>query len=200
MKIILFLSHCCVIDSEQWSFRVFYLFTRWDWLRSLIKLRFHHLTSLKFSAELFFFMIFSTFSFALIQLFFIYRLSLRSSRNHYLTLSFFIDDHDSIIVRWSWTKKRKLLKKETSTKLCCVACASLNWKKVKVAKILKAKIEFRVKKRKLDVVLKRFEVRFVRLSVYDLFCRSFLKRNDFVLIEDDERRFWLWESRAFELI
>jgi hypothetical protein len=28
IKIILFLSHCCIIDSEQWSFRSFFLFLR----------------------------------------------------------------------------------------------------------------------------------------------------------------------------
>jgi hypothetical protein len=89
MKIILFLSHCYAINNEQWTFRVFHLFTRWDWLRSLTRLRFHHLTCLRFRTELFLFMIFSTFSFALMQLFFIYRLSSRSSRNHYLTLSLF---------------------------------------------------------------------------------------------------------------
>ncbi len=44
---------------------------------------------LRFSAELFLFVIFSTFSFALVQLSFIYRLSSRSLRNHYLTLSLF---------------------------------------------------------------------------------------------------------------
>ncbi len=89
MKIIFFLSHCCVINNEQWLFRVFHLFTRWDWLRSLTRLRFYHLTCLRFSAELFLFVIFSTFSFVLVQLFFIHRSSSRSSRNHYLTLLLF---------------------------------------------------------------------------------------------------------------
>jgi hypothetical protein len=175
-------------------------FTRWDWLLSLSRLRFYLLTCLRFSVESVSLWFFSTFSFAFVQLFFIFRLSSRSLRNHYLTLSLFIDDHDAMIVRWSSTRKRKLLKREISTKLCCVVCASLNRERVKVAKILRAEIEFRVKKREFDVILKRFEVRFVRLSVYDLFCRSFSKRNHFVIIEDDERRFWWWKSRALELI
>ncbi len=109
---------------------------------------------LKFNAELFLFVIFSTFSFVLVQLSFIYRLSFRSLRNHYLTLLLFIDDHDAMIVKWSSKRKKKLLKKreKTSIKLCCVVCVSLNRKKVRVAKILRAVIEFRSKKRKLDVV------------------------------------------------
>jgi hypothetical protein len=128
MKISLFLSHCCVLNNEQWSFRVFYLSTRWDWLRSSTRLRFYHLTCLKFSVELFFFVIFFTFSFVFVQLFFIYRSSFRSLRNHYFTLFLFIDDHDAMIVRWSSTKKRKLLKRETLIKLCYVVCVSLNRK------------------------------------------------------------------------
>jgi hypothetical protein len=44
------------------------------------------------------------------------------------------------------------LKRKTSTKLCCVACASLNRRRVRVEKILRAVIEFRFKKRRLDVV------------------------------------------------
>jgi hypothetical protein len=92
MKIILVLSHFYAIDSEQWSFRVFYLSARWDWLRSSIKFRFYHLTCLKINVKLFLFVIFSTFSFVFVQLFFIYRLSLRLLRNHNLTLSFFLDD------------------------------------------------------------------------------------------------------------
>ncbi len=67
----------------------FFLFTRRDWLCSSIRLRFYYLTCLKFSVELFLFVIFSTFSFVLVQLFFICRLSLWSLRNHYLTLSLF---------------------------------------------------------------------------------------------------------------
>jgi hypothetical protein len=109
---------------------------------------FVHSAYLKFSAELFLFVIFSTFSFVFVQLSFIYRLFLRSLRIHYLTLSLFIDDHNAMIVRWSSTRKRKLLKRETSTKLCCVACASLNRKRMRIEKILKAVIEFRFKKRK----------------------------------------------------
>ncbi len=89
MKIILFLSHCCVINNEQWSFRVFQFFTRWDWFRSSIKLHFYHSSCLKFNAELFLFVIFSTFSFVLVQLSFIYRQSLRSLRNHFFTLLLF---------------------------------------------------------------------------------------------------------------
>jgi hypothetical protein len=58
---------------------------------------------------------------------------------------------------------------------------------VRVAKILRAEIEFRAKKKKLDLVFKRFEVRSFCLDVYDLFCRSFSKRNDVVFIEKDER-------------
>ncbi len=176
------------------------LFTRRDWLCSSFKLRFYHLACLRFNAELFLFVIFSTFSFVFVQLFFIYRLSLRSLRNHHLTLSFFIDDHDAMIVRWSSTRKKRLLKRETSIKLCCVACASLNRKRVKIAKILRAEIEFRAKKRELDVVFKRFEVRFICLDVYDLFCRSFSKWNDVVLIEKNEK--WLWKNEiwAFKLI
>jgi hypothetical protein len=127
----------------------FLLFTRRDWLCSSIRFRFYYLACLNFSVELFLFVIFSTFSFVFVQFFFIYRLSLWSLRNHYLTLSFFIDDHDAMIVKWSSTRKRKLLKrrKEASIKLCCVVCVSLNRKRVKVAKILRAVIEFRFKKR-----------------------------------------------------
>ncbi len=84
--------------------------------------------------------------------------------------------------------------------MLCHVCVFDSKKSEKSRKILRAEIEFRAKKRELDVVFKRFEIRFVRLSVYDLFCRSFSKRNDFVLIENDEKRFWLWKSRAFELI
>jgi hypothetical protein len=128
----------------------FFLFTRRDWLCSLIKFRFYHLDCLKFSAELFLFVIFFTFSFVFVQLFFIYRLSFRSLRNHYFTLFLFIDDHDAMIVRWSSTRKRKLLKRreEASTKLCCVVCMSLNRKRVKIAKTLRAVIEFRFKEKR----------------------------------------------------
>jgi hypothetical protein len=127
----------------------FLLSTRRDWLCSSIKLRFYYLTCLNFSAELFLFVIFFTFSFVLVQLFFIYWLSSRSLRNHYLTLLLFIDDHDAMIVRWSSTRKRKLLKrkKEASIKLCCVVCLFLNRKRVRIAKILRVVIEFRFKKR-----------------------------------------------------
>jgi hypothetical protein len=103
MKIILFLSHCCVIDNEQRSFRSFSLSTRRDWLCSSIRLRFYHLICLKFSAELFLFVIFSTFSFVLVQLFFIYRLLSRSLRNHYLTLSLF-SIWRSIVSQISWSR------------------------------------------------------------------------------------------------
>jgi hypothetical protein len=84
---------------------------------------------LKFSAELFLFVIVFTFSFDFVQLFFIFQLLSSSFRHHYYSLSFFINHHDAIIVKsWS-TKKRKLLKKETLIKFCCVTCASLNRKK-----------------------------------------------------------------------
>ncbi len=83
--------------------------------------------------------------------------------------------------------------------LCCVR-VSESKKRVKVAKILRAKIEFRAKKRKLDVVFKRFKVRFICLDVYDLFCRSFSKWNDVVFIEKNEKRFWDCEVRVLELI
>jgi hypothetical protein len=65
------------------------LSTRRDWLCSSSRLRFYHLACLRFSAELFLFVIFSTFSFVLVQLFLIYRLSFRSLRNHHLTLPLF---------------------------------------------------------------------------------------------------------------
>jgi hypothetical protein len=69
---------------------IFYILsTRRDWLCSSFRLRFYHLTCLKFNAELFLFVIFSTFFFVFVQLFFIYRLSSRSLRNHYLTLFLF---------------------------------------------------------------------------------------------------------------
>jgi hypothetical protein len=110
-------------------FVYFLFFTREHWLCSLIRLRFYYLTCLNFNVELFFFVIFFTFFFVFIQLFFIYRLSLQLLRNYYLTLFLFIDDHDAMIVKWSSTKKKKLLKKETSTKLCCVVCVSLNRKR-----------------------------------------------------------------------
>jgi hypothetical protein len=110
-------------------FVLFNYFTRWDWLFSLFRFRFYHLTCLKLNVESFSLWFFFTSSFVFAQLFFIYRLSSRSLRNHYLTLLFFIDDHDAIIMKWSSTRKRKLLKRKTSIKLCCVACASLNRKK-----------------------------------------------------------------------
>ncbi len=118
-------------------------------------LLFVYSTCLRFSVELFLFVIFFTFSFVFVQLFFIYRLLFRSLRNHYFTLFFFIDDHDAMIVKWSSKRKKKLLKREkkASIKLCCVVCMSLNRKKVKIAKTLRAVIEFRFKKRELDVVL-----------------------------------------------
>jgi hypothetical protein len=173
------------------------LSTRRDWSCSSFRLRFYHLACLRFSVELFLFVIFSTFFFVLVQLFFIYRLSSRSLRNHYFTLSLFIDDHDAMIVRWSSTRKKKLLKRKTSIKLCCVTCASLNRKRVKVAKILRAEIEFRTKKRELDVIFKRFEIRFICLDVYDLFCRSSSKWNDVVFIEKNEK--WLWKNEIWIL-
>jgi hypothetical protein len=142
------------------------LSTRRDWLCSSFRFRFYHLACLRFSVELFLFVIFFTFSFVFVQLFFIYRLSFQSLRNHYLTLSLFIDDHDAMIERWSLTKKKKLLKRETSIKLCCVACASLNRKKVRIAKILKAEIEFRVKKKNLTL--------FSNDSKFDLFVLTFM--------------------------
>jgi hypothetical protein len=199
MKITLFLSHCCALNNEQWLFRVFYLFTRWDWLRSSTRLRFYHLTCLRFNAEMFLFVIFSTFSFVFVQLFFIYRSSFRSLRNHYLTLFFSL----TITMRWSWNDRRR--EKNCWRKrhrLSCVVLRARLWieKEWEVAKILKAKIKFRTKKRKFDVVFKRFEVRFIRFNVYDLFYQFFSKRNNFVFIENDERRFWLWKSRTFELI
>jgi hypothetical protein len=152
------------------------------------------------ASNYFLFVISFTFSFVFVQLFFIYQLSFRSLRNHYFRLFLFIDDHDTMIVKWSSTKKKRLLKKETSIKLCCVACASLNRKRIKIAKILRTKIEFRAKKRELDFVFKRFEARFVRFSVYDLFCQSSSKWNDVVFIEKNERRNWDCQMRAFELI
>jgi hypothetical protein len=82
------------------------------------------------ASDHFLFVISFTFSFVFVQLFFIYRLSSRSLRNHYLTLSLFIDDHDTMIVKWSSTKKRKLLRREASTKLCCVVCVFLNRKEI----------------------------------------------------------------------
>jgi hypothetical protein len=68
---------------------IFSFFTRRDWLWWSIRFRFYYLTCLNFNVELFLFVIFSTFSFVLVQLFFIYWLSLRSLRNHYLTLLLF---------------------------------------------------------------------------------------------------------------
>ncbi len=110
----------------------------------------------------------------------------------------------TITMRWSWDDRRRKKRNcwREKHRLNCVVLRARLWieKEWRVAKILRAKIEFRIKKRRLDVVFKRFEVRFVRLNVYDLFCRSFSKRNDFVFIENDERRFWLWKLRAFELI
>jgi hypothetical protein len=171
-------------------------------LQSLISfsfvLFFVHSACLRFSAELFLFVIFSTFSFAFVQISFIYRLSLWSLRNHYLTLLLFIDDHDAMIVRWSTKRKRKLLKRkeEASIKLCCVVCVSLNRKKVRVAKILRAVIEFRFKKRELDVVLSdsKFD-QFVLMSVIcfvDLF-QSEMMLSSSKKMKDD------YEMMKFEL-
>jgi hypothetical protein len=142
----------------------FIYFTRWDWFFSLFRLLFYHLTCLRFSVESF-------------SLWFFLR-SLSSSFN----CSSFIDcrfDHCEIIIshyffsltitmRWSWNDRRW---KENCWRKrhwlnCVVLCAHF-WieKEWKVAKILRAEIEFRVKKRELDVVFKRFKVRFVRFSV-----------------------------------
>jgi hypothetical protein len=77
----------------------FVLSTRRDWLCLSSRFRFYYLTCLKFSVELFLFVISFTFSFVFVQLFFIYRLFSRSLRNHYFTLFFFIDDHDAMIVK-----------------------------------------------------------------------------------------------------
>jgi hypothetical protein len=69
---------------------VFYILsTKRDWLCSLFRFQFCHLAYLRFSAELFLFVIFSTFSFVFVQLFLFYRLSSRSLRYHYLTLFLF---------------------------------------------------------------------------------------------------------------
>ncbi len=109
----------------------------------------------------------------------------------------------TITMRWSWNDRRR--KEENCWKKkhwlnCVVSCVCL-WieKRVKVAKILKAEIRFRAKKRRLDVVFKRFEIRFVRLNVYDLFCRFFSKRNDFVLIEDDEKKILIVKITSFRI-
>jgi hypothetical protein len=104
--------------------------TKWDRFLSLSRLRFYYLTCLRLSVESFSLWFFFTFSFVFAQLSFTHRLSSRSLRNHYLTLSLFIDDHDAMIVRWSSTR-RKLLKRKTLIKLCCVAWASLNRKRMK---------------------------------------------------------------------
>jgi hypothetical protein len=174
-------------------------FTRWDWFFSLSRFLFYHLTCLRFSVE----------SFCL--WFFLRFLS------SFLNCLSFIDcrlDHCEIIIshyffsltitmRWSWDDRR--WKENCWREKHRLSCAMLRprlWieKEWKDAKILKAEIEFRAKKRRFDVVLKRFEIRFVHLNVYDLFCRSFSKRNDFVFIENDEKRFWLWKLRVLELI
>jgi hypothetical protein len=67
----------------------FLLSTTRDWLCSSIRFRLYYLACLNFSAELFVFVIFFTFSFVFVQLSFICRLSSRSLRNHYLTLLLF---------------------------------------------------------------------------------------------------------------
>jgi hypothetical protein len=61
-------------------------FTRWDWFLSLSKFLFYHLICLKLSVESFFLWFSLRLSFVFVQLSFIYRLSSRSLRNHYLTL------------------------------------------------------------------------------------------------------------------
>ncbi len=81
---------------------VFYILsTRRDWLCSSFRLQFYHLACLRFSAELILFVIFFTFSFILVQLFLIYRLSSRSLRNHHLTLPLF---NTTEIYQEKWNK------------------------------------------------------------------------------------------------
>ncbi len=103
MKITLFLSRCCAIDSEQWWFRVFYFFTRWDWLRSLIRFRFYYLTCLRFSAELFLLWFFFTSFFASFNCFSFIDCRLDHCEiiiSHYLFSL-------TITMRWSWNDRRR---------------------------------------------------------------------------------------------
>jgi hypothetical protein len=164
------------------------LSTRRDWLCSSSRLQFYHLACLRFSAELILFVIFFTFSFIFVQLFLIYRLSSRSLRNHHLTLFLFIDDHGAMIVRWSSRRKRKLLKRreEASTKLCCVVRVSLNRKKVKVAKTLRVVIEFRFKKRELDVVLN--DSKFDQFVLVSVICFVDLFQSEMMLLSSKKMK------------
>ncbi len=104
MKIILFLSHYCVINSEQWSFRVFYSFTKWDWLCSSIKFRFYNLTCLKINVELLYFYDFFYVFFRFRSI--VFHLSIVVS---IITKSLFyiIFFSLTITMRWSWNDRRR---------------------------------------------------------------------------------------------
>jgi hypothetical protein len=105
-------------------FVLYTLSTRRDWLCSSFRLRFYHLACLRFSAELFLFVIFSTFSFALVQLSFIYRLSPRSLRNHYLTLLLF-SISSSYSLEWFELDAFQILIRSTDDEIS--SCASFEY-------------------------------------------------------------------------
>ncbi len=168
------------VNSDR--FVSYTLSTKRDWLCSSFRLQFYHLACLKFNAELFLFVIFSTFFYVLVQLFFIYRLSFRSLRNHHLTLFFFIDDHDAMIVKWSSTRKKNCWKKKH--RLSCVVLRVRLWieKKWKSRKFWELWSNFDLKKESLTLYLT------IRSSI-NLFCQFSSKWNDVVFIEKNEK--WL---------
>jgi hypothetical protein len=93
------------------------------------------------------------------------------------------DDREMIV-----EKKKKLLKrkKKASIKLCCVVCVSLNQKKVKIAKILKAVIEFRFKKKELDVVFN--DSKFDQFVLMSVICFVDLFQSEMMLFSSKEMK------------
>jgi hypothetical protein len=79
-----------------------------------------------------------------------------------------------------------LLKREISIKLCYVACASLNRKRVKVEKTLRVMIEFRFKKRKLDVVFS--DSKFNQFVLMFMICFVDLLQSEMMLLSSKKMK------------
>ncbi len=79
-----------------------------------------------------------------------------------------------------------MLKREISIKLCYVACASLNRKRVKVEKTLRVMIEFRFKKRKLDVVFS--DSKFNQFVLMFMICFVDLLQSEMMLLSSKKMK------------
>jgi hypothetical protein len=77
-------------------------------------------------------------------------------------------------------------KEEASIKLCCVVCVFLNRKKVKIAKILRVVIEFRSKKRELDVVFN--DSKFDQFVLMFMICFVDFFQNEMMLLSSKEMK------------